>query len=73
MDSEVAGIALFPEGRSPEGNCDVPDIEESIISLVARNCAWYICFISLHLTIVALNTRSESPFLLTKRVVAEQT
>ena len=46
MDSELAGIALFTEGRSPEVNGAIPATEESVISLVARNSAWYICFIS---------------------------
>ena len=46
MDSKVEGIALFTEGRSPEVNSAIPATEESIISLVARNSAWCICFIS---------------------------
>ena len=47
MDSEVAWIALFSEGRSPEENSAISVTEESIISLVPRNSAWYIWFISL--------------------------
>ena len=39
MDSEVAGIALFSEGRSPEENSAISVTEESIISLVPRNSA----------------------------------
>ena len=46
MDSEVTGIALFSEGRSPEENSVISVTEETIISTRAsKQCMIYLFYI----------------------------